>query len=234
MATYGQIDLCGFPKAAALWYRHNWLVHPNATEAEAADAHRDIAGKLAASAPPHRPAASLTLGVDVPSKSTCTGDKVVMDGRDVALLRVSALDAAGALVGVAGDVNVTITVVSGPGRVIGVGNGDAASHQRPKGSVIQTHGGLARVIVQVTIDCTTAGRAVSRAVDAEAGGTAILDDCPLPLPAIVVHVTATRRTQPLLLAAVTIALSADAADDALAVARRGQPCDFDYIDTFPM
>ena len=26
-STYGQFDLSGFPKAAALWYRTQWLLH---------------------------------------------------------------------------------------------------------------------------------------------------------------------------------------------------------------
>merc|ERR1719420_807027 len=146
--------------------------------------------------------AALELGVDVPSALTCTGDKVVLDGRDVALLRISVVDkvaaaaaaaaahhhhqqqqqqTAGTATGTAratatapppplvsataAQVNVSVTIASGPGRVIGVGNSDLSTHQRPKGGGILTDGGLARAVVQVTVDCTSADRALVREVD---------------------------------------------------------------------
>ena len=48
-------------------------------------------------------------------------------GVDVALVRISVLDAAGILVPSASS-NVTLTVVSGPGEVVGLCNGDETDH----------------------------------------------------------------------------------------------------------
>ena len=153
-ANYGQIDLCGFPKPAAKWYRENWLRHPNATDGD--KVHAQIQKELDAAAQKHSRVSaesklSLALSIDVPSASTCTGEKVVLDGNDVALVRITVVDAAGTpVLSKAADVNVSVAVSSGPGRVIGVGNGDTSSHQRPKGHVIQTNAGLARAVVQVS------------------------------------------------------------------------------------
>ena len=155
-ANYGQIDLCGFPKPAAKWYRENWLYHPNA--ADGGKVHAQIQKELGAAAQKHRHIGgiaesklSLALSIDVPSASTCTGEKVVLDGSDVALIRITVVDDTGApVLSKAADVNVSVAVSSGPGRVIGVGNGDTSSHQRPKGHVIQTNAGLARAVIQVS------------------------------------------------------------------------------------
>ena len=79
--------------------------------------------------------ASLHLTIDVPSPVTGTGAALYLDGSDVALLRVTVLDAAG--VPVLGDtsaVNVTFAVVDGPGRIVGCGNGDPAD-QHPNHAV---------------------------------------------------------------------------------------------------
>ena len=237
VAQYGQFDLAGFPKPASRWYRDKWLRHPNATEtrAQAAtvgerlaagiSARLDAAAVLAASPAP-KAKATLSLGVDVPSASTCTGDRVVLDGRDVALLRITVAGG-----GNVGDVNVTLRVVSGPGRVVGVGNGRASTHQRPQGDTIETNYGLARAVVMVTLDCTTPGRATSAAIDSHVGATTVLDVCPSPLPDVVVQVTAHGTAmQP---ARITIQTSGDPGDAPLAVAQRSEPCPFSYIDTFP-
>ena len=235
VAGYGQIDLGGFPKPAASWYRENWLRHPNATSESAEEIHARLTRDLSA-----REAGrlqNLTLSVDVPSPITCTGEKVVLDGRDVALLRIAVVDANGVPTGAgapAGGVNVSIKVVSGPGRLVGVGNGDLSTHQRPQGNVIQTDQ-LARAVIQVTIDCISEHRELSRAIDSgnADGQTAVLAACPSPLPEIVVEATAVTETTPALGAArVTIQLSSDVADSPLAVARRSEPCAFSYIDSF--
>ena len=68
--------------------------------------------------------------------------------QDIALLRVSATDAAGVLVS-AVPVNITCSVLSGPGRLVGVGAGNPASHEQPNGDVVATFGGVARCLVQV-------------------------------------------------------------------------------------
>ena len=42
------------------------------------------------------------------------------------------------------------SIVSGPGRIIGVGNGDPFCHEPNKASWRSAYHGLARVVVQVT------------------------------------------------------------------------------------
>ena len=69
------------------------------------------------------PATQLRLTVDVPSVSTGTGDRLLADGADAGLVRVTLLDAAGNVAPDSG-VNVSFSIVDGPGRVIGVGNGN--------------------------------------------------------------------------------------------------------------
>jgi hypothetical protein len=62
----------------------------------------------------------------VPSAATCTGDKVLLDGRDTALIRIATVDANGVPTnagGPTGGLNVSVEVVSGPGRLVGVGSG---------------------------------------------------------------------------------------------------------------
>ena len=74
--------------------------------------------------------AALRLSIDVPSPLTGTGNALYLDGGDVALLRAEVLDANGALVlDDAVSINVTFTVTSGPGLILGCGNGDPANQQ---------------------------------------------------------------------------------------------------------
>jgi beta-galactosidase len=73
------------------------------------------------------------------------------DGRDVAIVAVSAVDAQGRVVPIAGDL--VRFALDGGGRIIGVGNGDPASHEPDKyldPSAWQRHlfNGYAQVIVQ--------------------------------------------------------------------------------------
>ena len=102
------------------------------------------------------------------------------------------VDARGALVSTA-PVNVTFSVVSGPGRIAGVGSGDPTSHEQPNGATVATFGGLARVFVVVTLDCTSNNRARMLAVDADgaAGRTRVLPPGePCPTDDIVVEASA--------------------------------------------
>ena len=48
--------------------------------------------------------------------------------------------------------NVFFSIVSGPGRIIGVGNGDPSCHEPNQAHWRSAYHGLARVIVQVTED----------------------------------------------------------------------------------
>ena len=71
---------------------------------------------------------------------------VAADGQDVALVRVSVLDASGAFVPNANH-NISFAV-SGPGSIYGVANGDPNDHDSDKASYRRAFKGLARVIVQ--------------------------------------------------------------------------------------
>lgn len=68
------------------------------------------------------------------------------DGEDVAMLRVEGLDSAGRLVPTA-STNITFKV-SGPGKLIGVGNGDPNCQESDKGSSRSLFNGLAQAIIQ--------------------------------------------------------------------------------------
>ena len=60
------------------------------------------------------PAAAVLLQLDAPSAKTATGQKVLLDGHDVALVRATIADAHGNVVSHS-SANVTFDVVSGPG-----------------------------------------------------------------------------------------------------------------------
>ena len=84
------------------------------------------------------PAASIRLTAD--------RTQIDADGKDVAVLKVEALDNQGRLVPTAD--NLVTFSVSGPGRLIGVGNGDPNCQQSDKGSRRSLFNGLAQAIVQ--------------------------------------------------------------------------------------
>ncbi len=84
------------------------------------------------------PAASIRLTAD--------GTQIDADGKDVAVLKVEALDNQGRLVPTAD--NLVKFSVSGPGRLIGVGNGDPNCQESDKGSTRSLFNGLAQAIVQ--------------------------------------------------------------------------------------
>jgi beta-galactosidase len=72
-------------------------------------------------------------------------DVLIADGRDATPLTVQALDARGRAVPTA-DLMVDFAITGG--RIIGVGNGDANSHEPEKASARRLYNGLAQVIVQ--------------------------------------------------------------------------------------
>ncbi len=61
-------------------------------------------------------ARQLLLSLDAPDVSTGTGSAVYLDGKDVALVRCTVVDAAGVVVSTS-DANVTFTVTNGPGVI---------------------------------------------------------------------------------------------------------------------
>ena len=131
---------------------------------------------------------ALLLYLDVPNVSTATGSKLVLDGADVALVRVALVDSGGVLVSSV-PANVTFSVVSGPGRLGGVGSGDPSSHEQPNGAVVQTFGGVARALFIVNVDCTSSFRDLVRAIDSDSdsGPTMVLaEGTPCPTEDIVI------------------------------------------------
>ena len=84
------------------------------------------------------PAAKIVAVADRP--------KIAADGQDLAVINVSIVDAQGRPVPTAG--NKVTFVVSGPGVVIGVGNGDPSCHEPDKASERSAFNGLCMAIVQ--------------------------------------------------------------------------------------
>jgi len=161
----------------------------NATNATivARDAKGAIVGVhtvLAPSGPP----AQVLLYLDAPSPATATGERLVLDGHDIALVRAALVDSRGVLISSA-PVNITFSVVAGPARLGGIGAGDPSSHEQPNGATVATFGGLARALFIASVDCVSAGRDRVRAVDVDGaqGPTSVLPQAtPCPSQDIVV------------------------------------------------
>ena len=92
--------------------------------------------------------------IDVPSGLTGTGTSLVLDGQDAGLVSAAIVDAQGKIVPSASH-NVTFSIVSGPGRIIGVGNGDPFCYEPNKISWRSAYHELARLIVQVSENAAT-------------------------------------------------------------------------------
>ena len=245
-STYGQYDLCGFPKAAAFWYRMQWLLgvpdsrsdktfltggkvevylvesweSPDAFPSTKGNTTRAIhaytsaplvellvngksigsravvtmhsgpgsyaewlsvpweAGNLTAVARKtpggaalastsrftNGAAATLKLSLDAPSAATGTGDGLVLDGQDAALLRASVLDAHGRVMHLASD-EITFSVLSGPGEIQGTHNGDPHNHVPSSSTSNAAYHGLVRAVVRVTSVAARHDRALAAKVD---------------------------------------------------------------------
>ena len=85
----------------------------------------------------------LQLTLDVPSASTGTGGALLLDGRDVALVRCAVVDsrANGALVSAAAN-RITWTVTRGAGRLAGTSSGNTSSHEWMKSASVNANLGL--------------------------------------------------------------------------------------------
>ncbi len=79
-----------------------------------------------------------------------TADRTALtaDNNDIAVITVEILDAEGRLVPVAA--NEVAFTLTGPGKLIGVGNGDCSSHEPDKASRRSAFNGLAQAIVQTS------------------------------------------------------------------------------------
>ena len=133
----------------------------------------------------------LRLSLAIPSPETGTGTAVIADGHDAALLRVEVVDERGAVVSHATDM-VTFHVVSGPGLIVGVGNGDPSCHEHNRVSARSTYHGLASVMVKVTLDCTTTNHDLLQHIDVDSNSSSIVvaESCPPSLEPIIVEATA--------------------------------------------
>jgi beta-galactosidase len=83
-----------------------------------------------------------------PARLLLTSERATLDadGEDVSLVAVSALDAAGRAVPVAD--HLVHFDVAGPGRLLGVGNGDPSSHESDKAPFRRLFNGLAMAVLQ--------------------------------------------------------------------------------------
>lgn len=195
ITRYGLLDLCGFPKDAAWYYRAWWtdqpVLHlfphwnwpadrvtpvdvwcysncaavelflngvslgrqpvphlghvawpvryqPGQLEARGFDA----AGKLMLTA------SRVTAGAPAGLTLTTSRQQLRADNEDVAVVNVAVVDSAGHLVPTA-TTEIPFTV-SGPARIIGVGNGNPLSHEPDKADRRQAYAGLCQVLVQTT------------------------------------------------------------------------------------
>jgi beta-galactosidase len=89
-----------------------------------------------------------TTGASAAIRLTADRTLLTADQADLAVVNVAVLDAQGRVVPVA-DNKVTFTV-KGPGKLIGMGNGDPSSHEPDKGNSRSAFNGLAQAIVQTS------------------------------------------------------------------------------------
>ena len=115
------------------------------------------------------PAAKVLAYVDAPSDDTATGKALVLDGQDAGMVSAVIVDSKGNVVPSSFH-NVTFSIVSGPGRIIGVGNGNPACHDPNNATWRNAYHGLARAIVQVTQDQATSPLHRQRLIEIDRDG----------------------------------------------------------------
>ena len=167
-------------------------------------------------------AVGIKLTMDVPSLATGTGTKVFVDGRDVALLRCTVVDAAGNPV-LDSTANITFAIDAGPGFVAGVGNGDPACQEPSQSSWRSSYHALTRAIVRVTVDAsgTDEERQLRADVNMEAGKGAESRSSKVllgPASAAPTSITVSASSVGLKGTSFAIPLSVDPKDEVLAVA----------------
>ena len=96
-------------------------------------------------------AVKVVAAVDAPSEKTGTGSMLVLNGQDAGLISAAIVDSAGRVVP-SSSALVTFRIVSGPGRIIGVGNGNPSCQEFNQVPHRSAYHGLARAVVQVTED----------------------------------------------------------------------------------
>lgn len=98
--------------------------------------------------------AKVVAMIDVPSNKTGTGEMLVLNGQDAGMISAAIVDANGMVVP-SSSAKVTFRVVSGPGKIVGTGNGDPSCHELNQIPQRSAYHGLARAIVQVTEDSSS-------------------------------------------------------------------------------
>lgn len=165
--------------------------------------------------------ALLRLSIDAPALTTGTGSFVMADGADVALVRVTVLDANAQVVS-AGSINVTLSITGGPGVIWGSGNGDPADQTPHHATTKPTYHGLVRAVVRSSVRVT--GSAETRALEAmlnpEAGIGPLSSSIAQGSPSAPGVITLTASAPGLPSASIQIPLSIDPNDAVLAVATR--------------
>eukprot|EP01049_Picozoa_sp_SAG25_P013865 SAG25_NODE_2268_length_1768_cov_1.687837_2_plen_313_part_00 len=171
---------------------------------------------------PSKPnATALVLTIDAPNVSKGTGSALVLDGHDVAMLRVTLVDENGTLVRTARN-NVTFSIHSGPGRVIASHNGDPTCHTPNNVGWHAAYGGLVRGYVQVTEHRvgTMMARQLLASIDLETAHTTV------PMSGGVVPIVVVASSPGLESATLEIPVSADGElDGVLASAQRSMARD---------
>ena len=172
-------------------------------------------------------AAAIVLSLDAPSVKTGTGEALLLDGQDVALVRATIVDGAGQLVADATN-NVTFSVTSGPARIVGAHNGDPQCHEPNQVKWHSAYHGLVRCMVMVTEDKSSDlwHRARLAEIDVETGlltqiapGT---DDAATPIV-----LQASADGLPGVSITIPTSTSASAGVMAVAAASAGKPVTFD-------
>jgi len=119
-----------------------WKVKYAAGTLEARGYHADRRDKVVATSTRE------TTGPAVAMRLTPDRATINADNEDAAVVTVEVTDAEGRLVPTAN--NEIVFGISGPGRIIGVGNGDPSSHEPNKATYRRAFNGLCQVIVQST------------------------------------------------------------------------------------
>ena len=176
----------------------------------------------------------LQLTLDVPSSTTGTGNALLLDGRDTAMVRCAVIDsmANDALVS-SNSYRITFTVKSGPGRAAGISNGNRSSHEWMKSNSVDTYLGLARGLFKVSQDCTSTSRASCAHIDADGeSGPTIVKISGCDTSPIVVQASSPGMTP----VTISIPVSTDVAKDAVMTAARSTGSNFadgfSYLDDF--
>ena len=111
-----------------------------------------------------------TTGRPVALQIQADRDTIAADGCDLSILTVSAVDDAGRAVSDAG--NHVGFEIAGPGRILGVGNGDPSSHEPDRARARKLFSGLCQLLVQsvdgqpgeIAVRANSAGLALARRI----------------------------------------------------------------------